>query len=137
MATPIQEIYNLFLSQIDDDILAWCSDEVIEELLLTYLRGSIVEFDTCVKDIQIDNDNITCDLDLDEKFILSRGMIIYWLQPKILKEDTFRLKLTDGDYSQKSPANLLDKLIKLKDSTLADQKRAKTKYSYKHIKVND
>ena len=38
MSTPLTDIYNLFLNQIDDDILAIMSDEVIEDMLLTYLK---------------------------------------------------------------------------------------------------
>lgn len=136
MATPIYEIYNLFLNQIDDNILACLADEVVEDMLYTYLLGSITEFNTCIKEIKIEGDMINCDLDLDEKFILVRGMIIYWLNPKILSEKTIRNRMTSRDYSQYSPANLLDKLLNLKESTQRDQKRAKIKYSYKHLKVN-
>lgn len=136
MSTPLKDIYNLFLNQIDDDILAIMSDEVIEDMLLTYLKGSITEFNTCVKDIIIEGDSITCDLDLDEQFILVRGMIIYWLNPKILSQNIIKNRMTSRDYSQYSPANLLDKLIKLKESTQKDQKKAKIKYSYKHLEVN-
>ena len=136
MSTPLTDIYNLFLNQIDDDILAIMSDEVIEDMLLTYLKGSITEFNTCIKDIEIEGDLINCDLDLDEQFILVRGMIIYWLNPKILSQNIIKNRMTSRDYSQYSPANLLDKLIKLKESTQKDQKKAKIKYSYKHKKVN-
>lgn len=136
MSTPLQDIYNLFLNQIDDDIIACLADEVVDDMLLTYLKGSITEFNTCIKDITIEDDSISCDLDLDEQFILVRGMIIYWLNPKILSQNIIKNRMTSRDYSQYSPANLLDKLIKLKESTQKDQKRAKIKYSYKHLKVN-
>lgn len=136
MSTPLQDIYNLFLNQIDDDIIACLADEVVDDMLLTYLKGSITEFNTCIKDITIEGDSISCDLDLDEQFILVRGMIIYWLNPKILSQNIIKNRMTSRDYSQYSPANLLDKLIKLKESTQKDQKRAKIKYSYKHLKVN-
>lgn len=136
MSTPLQDIYNLFLNQIDDDIIACLADEVVDDMLLTYLKGSITEFNTCIKDITIEGDSINCDLDLDEQFILVRGMIIYWLNPKILSQNIIKNRMTSRDYSQYSPANLLDKLIKLKESTQKDQKKAKIKYSYKHRKVN-
>ena len=54
MATPIYEIYNLFLNQIDDNILACLADEVVEDMLYTYLLGSITEFNTCIKEIKIE-----------------------------------------------------------------------------------
>ncbi len=52
---------------------------------------------------------IISDLDLDEIFILANGMILYWLKPKILREDNLKTLLTDSDYNQKSPANMLQK----------------------------
>lgn len=142
MSTPLNNVYKPFLAQIDDDILALLSVEVVEDMMLTYLKGAIVEFDKCKKDLTIVEPSIinnyegyiTDDLDLDEIFILSRGMIMYWLQPKILREDNLKSLLTDHDYNQKSPANLLDKLLKLKVECEKDLVKRKRKYTYKGFK---
>lgn len=140
MSTPLKEIYKPFLAQIDDDILSLLSKEVVEDMLLTYLKGSTLEFDKCKKNLTIieptefQEGYIVDDLDLDEIFILSRGMVVYWLQPKILREDNLKSLLTDHDYNQKSPANLLDKLLKLKVECEKDLVKRKRKYTYKDFK---
>ena len=63
-------------------------------------------------------------------------MTIYLVKGNHISQNIIKNRMTSRDYSQYSPANLLDKLIKLKESTQKDQKKAKIKYSYKHKKVN-
>lgn len=145
MATPIREIFDIFLKQIDDDILALMiqnNKEILEELLLTYLEGATCNFDKCKKDLSIIkpsvenemNGEIESDLDLNEKYILADEMILFWLRTKILREDNLRVMLTDHDYNQKSPANMLDKLLKLQESTEKKLKKKKIRYTYKGFK---
>lgn len=137
MSTPLSKIYNVFLNQIEDDILALVEEEVANDMLFVYLLGAISGFPECKKDLSIvqssanDNDHIVSDLSYDEIFILANGMILYWLKPKILREDNLKTLLTDSDYNQKSPANMLQKLIMLKDSTEKDFLEMKIEYTYK------
>lgn len=136
MATPVTDIYDIFLSQIGKDLMLELADDVVEELLKDYLLGAIVEFgDFCKKDLNVVNDEIVSDLTLDEKFILSRGMILYWLQPKINTQEVIKNRITDGDYVIKSPANLLDKLLKLKSSAETDMRKRIIRYTYKERKL--
>ena len=141
MSTPVGDIFRLFLGQIGEDIITELEDEVVDDLLLGYLEGAITEFHECKKDLTISYNGVDCvindDLTLDEKYILSRGMLLYWLQPKINTEDLIRNRITDGDYTIKSPANLLEKLLKLKDSTEKDLKRRKINYSYRGKNINE
>ncbi|WP_312286757.1 hypothetical protein [Terrisporobacter sp.] len=138
MATPVTDIYDIFLSQIGKDIMLELSNEIVEDLLYGYLLGATVEFSYyCNKDLAIKDGNIVDDLDRDEKFILSKGMILYWLQPKINTQEVIKNRITDGDYVIKSPANLLDKLLKLKLSSESDMRRMIIKYSHKGRNINE
>lgn len=146
MSTPITEINDIFLKQIGKDIMLEFEDEIIEDLLLTYLEGAIVDFYECEKDLTITEESdeegnivkvISSDLSMEEKFILSRGMILYWLQPKILTQDLLKNRITDGDYSIKSPANLLNNLLKLKKSSEEDMYKRRVRYSYKGKDINE
>lgn len=136
MSTPVQDIYKIFLSQIGKDVITELSREVAEDLMLTYLEGATVEFSKCKKDLTIEDNNINGDLDLGEKFILADGMILYWLQPKINTQDLIKNKITPGDYVIKSPANLLDKLLKLHYQTENRLRRRMRKYSWKDVDLN-
>ena len=97
MATPVTDIYEIFLSQIGKDIMLELSNEIVDDLLYNYLLGATVEFSYyCNKDLSIKDGNVVGDLELDEKFILSRGMILYWLQPKINTQEVIKNRITDG-----------------------------------------
>ena len=112
------------------------ADDIVYELFMTYLLGATFVFNLIFKkDLTIENYYIRDDLTLDEKFILSRGMILYWLQSKINNQEVIKNRITDGDYVIKSPANLLEKLLKLKTSTEKDMRRRITRYSYKDNKL--
>lgn len=138
MATPVTDIYDIFLNQIGKDIMLELPDEIVDDLLYNYLLGATVEFSYyCNKDLSIKDGNVVGDLELDEKFILSRGMILYWLQPKINTQEVIKNRITDGDYVIKSPANLLDKLLKLKLSSESDMRRMIIKYSHKGRNINE
>lgn len=136
MATPVQDVYKIFLSQIGKDILSELDQEIAEDIMLTYLEGATVEFDKCNKDLTIENSYIIGDLELDEKFILSDAMILYWLKPKIHTQEVIKNRITDKDYSINSPANLLDKLIKLQEQCEKRLAKRLRKYSWKNKKVN-
>lgn len=135
--TPVQDIYKIFLSQIGKDVITELSQEIAEDLMFTYLQGATVEFDKCIKDLSIIDNNIQDNLDLDEKFILADGMILYWLQPKKLTQEVIKNRITDGDYVIKSPANLLDKLMKLENQTQDRLRKRLIKYSWKNKRIND
>lgn len=136
MSTPVEDIYKIFLSQIGKDIITELSREVAEDLMFTYLQGATVKFSKCKKDLSIEENNIKDDLDLDEKFLLAKGMILYWLQPKKLTQEVIKNRITDGDYVIKSPANLLDKLMKLENQTKDEFRRDLIAYSWKNKRIN-
>ena len=49
MATPVSDIYDLFLSQIGKDLMLEMADDIVDELLMTYLLGATVEFSLICK----------------------------------------------------------------------------------------
>ena len=123
MSTPLSTIYDNFLKQIDDEIMVFMSekfgDQFVEDLMLTYLKGAIAKFKTYNGDLEIVTEGsdsyINQDLTQKEIDIISMGMITIWLNPKIFCEDKLKQAITDGDYNRLSSANMLDKLLNLKE----------------------
>lgn len=123
MSTPLSTIYDNFLKQIDDEIMVFMSekfgDQFVEDLMLTYLKGAIAKFRTYEGDLELvengSDSYITQDLTQKEIDIISMGMITIWLNPKIFCEDKLKQAITDGDYNRLSSANMLDKLLNLKE----------------------
>ena len=56
MVTRLEEVYRLFLSDIEDEDWLLVEEEVIEDLLLAYLEKATVDFDVCRKDLTINYD---------------------------------------------------------------------------------
>ncbi|EGT3659619.1 TPA: hypothetical protein SOL37_002577 [Clostridioides difficile] len=205
MATPVKDIYKQFLSLINDEEMLLLEEEIIEDMMYSYLQKATFDFYECRKDLSIIGQEEYCitipigqlefiieynnkfaeikligkytdkeyeinkdyivefreedciitfeteteeeillkskylgeiisDLDLDEIIILAYGMMIWWLQPKILREENLKQMLTDSDYNTKSGANMLAKLCSLEIQIREQLAKYKTRYSYKGFK---
>lgn len=73
-------------------------------------------------------------LTVDEQYILALGMLASWLNHKIYREQNLRMVIGDTDYKGYSSANLLGKLMNLRDSLRLELKERRVKYSYKGFK---
>ena len=133
MATPVDKIFSMFLSQIEDESWLEIDEEILEELMNDYLTKSIVEFNVCEKDLSInpETNEIISDLEDDEMLILAFGMVIHYLTPKILREENLQQMVTSSDFSKLSNANMLDKLLKLRVQIRQDYQMYLHKYELK------
>ena len=131
--TPVQDIYKRFLSQIGTDILS----ELEEEIMYGYLENSLCEFDDWNEDLTIIDGHIVADLNSSDKLLIAENMVLYWLQPKINTEEILKVAVTDGDYTKKSTASVLDKLLKLEEKMKKRVDRKKIRRSWKNKRLNE
>lgn len=133
MATQLEVVYRPFLNSIEDEEWLLAEDDVIEDLLLDYLEKATVSFNTCRKSLKIDYEIMSFydELEMDEIVILSKAMILHYLDPKILREQNLKQSVTSKDFNKLSNANMLDKLIKLKEFTRKELDRYLSDYDYK------
>nr|WP_312985287.1 hypothetical protein [Clostridioides sp.] len=142
MATNLSKIFEHFLSQINDEEMLLISDEILEDQMIMYLEKAIFDFPELKKDTTIvkpneENSNegyIIGDLDNDEIIILSYGMVLWWLQPKINREENLKQQLTDHDYKALSGANMLLRLQAKDRQTRDILTKYRTRYEYKGFK---
>lgn len=112
MATRYKDIYDCFLGKISDyDFIQF--DEFTQfSLLYGYLKSAIADFeDVCKKDLEDRDDEMgqfNVNLNAKEIEILATGMVVHWLEPRVLNTDNLRNVLNTKDYSSFSPANLLE-----------------------------
>ena len=135
MATPVEEVFGRFLTQIEDESWLELDEEVLEELMYDYLCKSIVEFNVCTKKLNIDfnTNEFIADLEEDEAQILAYGMVIHYLTPKILREENLQQMVTSSDFSKLSNANMLDKLLKLRTQIRKEYQMYLHKYELKRF----
>ena len=135
MGTPIQDVFDKFMIQIDDDTKYYMEATLLDELLRLYLSKAISKFRDCQKELKIVDDYFTEVLDDDEQFILAQFMVLQWLSPKILCNDNLTIQFSDVDYNQKNPASLLTSLKDMKREKEKALQRDLVEYSYKNRKV--
>ena len=133
MVTQLEEVYRLFLSDIEDEDWLLVEEEVIEDLLLAYLEKATVDFDVCRKDLTINYDNLTFndELELNERVILSKAMLLHYLSPKIVREENLKQSVTTADFTKLSNANMLAKLIVLEKDARKQLETYQNKYKFK------
>lgn len=134
MATPFESIYSKFLLSVTDKSLSKFTNDELEEILYEYLDTSAnVYFKQCKKNLQ-DIDKIlkvfNKDLTSEEIYILSLGMVLNWIQPKILHENKMRQSLGDRDYKLSSNWQTLNTLMSIEEKTEKKLKNAIQSYIY-------
>lgn len=128
MPTSFDEIYKRFLAKIADYEMFEYDNSTLESYLEDLLILAIDDFsELCKQDLNetdYENKSFGTVLTNREKEILSLGMIVHWVRPKVYNSDMLRNVLNTKDYSVYSPANLLEKMTDLlgKTETELDQK---------------
>lgn len=138
MATSFNEIYNIFLDQIEDKTLAKLADEDLREMLDNYILNSVfIHFKQCRTELDKYTPSTSeligefeADLTREEKYIIALGMGVEWIIPKVRKESLFKQSLTNRDYSQSSNWQTLNKLMDLQESCEVKLRKAILSYQY-------
>lgn len=112
MATPLQDVYEAFLSKIEaDDWMLTEEENVVTEDWRMLLNAAIMQFRYPRVSLDYDKESavFTDDLGNDEIQILANLMKLEWIRRCISTWDNIRQLYSDKDFSQ---ANFLDKLNK-------------------------
>ena len=139
MATPFADIYTKINILFEDDqLLSILTDEEYSELLELFLNKSKnVYFKRCKKnlsDIDDEAKQFNETLDDQEQWILAEGCKLVWVERQVNREEKMRDRITPKEYDRKSPANLLDKLLLLKNNTKKSLNEMIIDYSFDEFK---
>lgn len=112
MPTAFEEIYELFLSDINSRKLASLPQEIFELTLEKFLLKSVADFSVCENAQNYDKDTSSFPngLSLKEKTIISELMVIHYLTPVLLTDNLFENYFTPKEISTFSSANLIKEL---------------------------
>lgn len=81
--------------------------------------------------------SIEADLTLEEIYILALSMRLFWLSPKIHREENLRQMMNDRDFSQLSNANMLKVLLQLHTATRQELQKFKQRYAMRDFQGLD
>lgn len=136
MPTSFDEIYKRFLAKIADYEMFEYDNSTLESYLEDLLILAIDDFsELCKQDLNetdYENKSFGTVLTNREKEILSLGMIVHWIRPKVYNSDMLRNVLNTKDYSVYSPANLLEKMTDLLEKTETELDQKMKMYSYRN-----
>lgn len=118
MGTPLDEIFDTFYSLIRDTDLAKLSDDDLYKLTKVYYEMASTRFKECKKNLELVEDEegnhyVTDVLTIEEKNIISQGMVYYWIQSKANYNRLMKNQINTKDYNQLSNANVLLRLNEL------------------------
>lgn len=133
MATPFNEIYPIFMSQITDYDLAQMPVTSVEENLQLWLMSAIGYFSNCkqnLSDFDLTLRQFNTDLNHVEKQILAKFMVVVYLDTHLIKEDLMKQSLNSKDYRMYSPANQIKALIEMKSKINSEANTLMSRYSY-------
>lgn len=139
MPTSFQEVYALFLDNINDLGLISYNDEINEELLESYLQKAIIQFAPyCNKLDHIDlvHKKFNQDLTKQEVNILAEYMVLSWLRPYVNNSENLKSVLSTADYSIYSPANMLKQLSDYYAASLSNVTSLRNEYTLLHDDYN-
>jgi len=141
MATPYSDVINSFLGKITDYELPKFLLTEKETIVYGYMFTSCSKFKRLCKVDLSDRDDTEKQFneDLDDEIIdiITETMIVEWLKPKLYSLENLRNVLNTKDFTQFSPANLLDKIQATYKEAKLESKRMMNNYSHYHGKVDE
>lgn len=133
MATPFSNIYTRFLRKITDYKLSnimVTSPIIGDSRLYGWLDSATTKFDECksdLSDINVVLKQFNSTLLVKEEEILAHKMLIEWFEPEVNNILAMESLLSDSDFKQYSPANLLSEkqdrlnnIIKVSDRLVSE-----------------
>ncbi|MFA6824915.1 MAG: hypothetical protein WCR38_04825 [Bacteroidales bacterium] len=140
MATPYSDVINSFLGKITDYELPLLETDR-DSIVISYMHSANSKFKRiCLVDLtDVDEDLKQFNQDLDDEIIdiITETMIVEWLKPKLYSLENLRNVLNTKDFTQFSPANLLDKIQATYKEAKLESKRMMNNYSHYHGKVDE
>lgn len=135
MNTSFEEVYDIFISKIEDYKIVTVDITDLYEEYEKFLSSSFSKFKirTNQDDIHMDfnNKSFSSELTYLEKEILAYGMIVSWREPYVNNIENMAMRMNTKDYSQYSQANHLKELSELKKTAESDFDYWITQYNNK------
>lgn len=133
MTTQYITIYDTFLSKISDYSVLGMTQADVETQLEKYLLSAIPRFRFCKTDLT-DRDstlkrfnNTLTDYEIE---ILSKLMIVEYMNPKIVSSELMKQALGDKDFAIYSQANHLKELLNLRKELRSEVSKMINDYTY-------
>ncbi len=137
--TPYSVLYDACLKGLKSYDLAAMDDDEVYDVMRDYLRPAIVMYTNCKSDLSDRDDewehfNFTLsDADIE---VLARYMLICFVDANyICVPSMMKATLSSTDFNSHSGAALLDKIIKIRERWMEENKQVSGVLSYRNSKL--
>lgn len=140
MSTPYAEIYDIFITKIQDQEFLSLPDDDIEGFCYRYLISAITKFKKCEQDLKDRDDNLlqfNSTLLDEEKEILAILMMEQWISPQVYNIMNLKQFMGDREFRYYSQANHIDKLLALRETLKDDAEREINNYTYEQFDLSE
>lgn len=141
MSTPYEKIYENLLPKFRSYEIPMMSTDEVREYLRDFLIPATSKFHVCRKDLS-DRDDIlerfNVDLSDVEIEILSNYTLLEYIDSTYIRTPTLlKASLSSKDFNAFSNANMLDKLMSMHKTYLAENETLISRYAWTGIKKTD
>lgn len=138
--TPYEKLYENLLPKFRSYEIPMMSEEEVKDCLHDYLIPSISRFHVCRKNLNDRNEileRFNCELSTMEIEILSNYLLIEYIDSTYIRTSTLlKVNLTSSDFKSYSSANMLDKLMSMREVYLAENETLLSRYAWMGAKEN-
>lgn len=137
--TVYEDIFKKFLQCIEGYKLMAVATDLREKIMSGYLETAAVKFSSSPNMKKIDETKkcFTVELSKLEIQILAELMVAEWFQPKLLSDDLLKSGLTTKEYSEYSPAKLIEQFRAIQDMNFKNSRRLITIYNHSIHKISN
>jgi hypothetical protein len=137
MPTPYEKIYENLLPKFRDYDIPIMSIDEVKDYLHDFLVPAISKFHVCKKDLNDRNDildRFNCDLSDIEIEILSNYALLEYIDSTYIRTPMLlKVNLSSSDFNSYSPANMLDKLMSMRNKYLSENETLLTRYAWMNV----
>lgn len=134
MPTPYEKIYENLLPKFRDYDIPVMSIDEVKDYLRDFLVPAIARFHVCRKDLNDRNDileRFNCELSDVEIEILSNYALLEYIDSTYVRTPLLlKVNLSSSDFNSYSPANMLSKLMDMRNKYLSENETLLTRYAW-------
>lgn len=134
MGTPYSNVIDCFTLMVGEHKLTVLAENERDDWISALMKTACSKFNPdCKKDLYArDDEEQVFDADLNdmEIDILCNYMIAEWLKPYLYSSELLRERLSTRDYSEYSPANLIDKINTVYNDSRKNARLLAINYTY-------
>ena len=130
--TAYETVFSAFRDKVVDYDFLNLTDVEESEILLGYMNSAIGKFGRICKKLARRNDatsQFDDDLTENEIDIITELMVESWVKPRLYNNENLKNSLSTKDYSNYSPANLLNQLRELNKDAKQNARAMMNQYS--------